>query len=791
MRSFCIAAVLSIVLVGCSEQIYLVGIDSDPEKATRIFYIPTVNKQVPKAELDTTKHTADKIFKVLSAALIKDFGAPEDIQETGLKEAGADYSYQYKDWDGDGVKDLFAINRNGFSATDIYILSGATGFKGFLLQQPIGIPKSDYHTDFDVSDADNDGVEDLFVFERNGNNKVNLIILSGRVSAAAPAFMHKLYETTLGFADPNSTKAFEMYDIDKDGLPDLVVIDKEFRSTAGSKETKVLVYSGASEFQKLIFGSVTPIHHSCTGCTFVMDEFLAENTLDLISINDSDPKHTTIDVLSGASKFLGFLKQDTLKLDASFQDAVFFSDNKLPETSGSTKGLTTTFNPRPILKNVSGPQDLTEFVGQWELHSTFHSNDNNSRTGIVIDERTLDAQLNSDGWQGISITFEDGYTITCDGKDGNIVCSDNYKIASVHHNYFYLVDEIGNHDKIERYLGNHDLGYLVFHNGAAYDAHVWGSWTEIGFGGKETEVSTEKFYLSLAGGLETIGVNDEHVFVIPQSAKHVRLHIDPVDGRDKIITISNPPIDNSCYRIRGDLLSAAFSSNYKYYDRDCTESSRSKLIGSTIAFQNTDLFKVISSRIKNLHKKGFFDDLHPNDPNSHETARKAVFDVQVKEAIADHNSTYGNGGDTEFSIKCHSTGFGGGVEIIVGYAGDSGIIKDDDEKVTRVYHTNGVSWGAEIGAELSVVFGMWGQHASEMTTGWSYGGGAGIGLGVGFTLIAWTPELGSNITSGITISIDLGVEGKAIEFLYSKTVLGPTKPFDDPVIYPGEIPIVD
>ena len=768
--------IVLLLFSSCAQPIYLVGVDSNPDAPTQVFYIPVVNEQVPKEDLDTTKHTAEKIFKVLSAALIKDFGNPTAVHNTALPSGGKEYSYQYADWDGDGIKDLFAINRQGYTATDIHILSGASGFQGFLLQQPIGIPRSDAHTDFSAADVNKDGSTDLLVFERRGNESVKLTILSGKVSNDSPAFMYKLYETSLPFSDPQGSRAFEMYDVNQDGVYDLVVIDRDYHPSGQEEETKVLVYSGVSEFQTLMSNSVTPLHHNCNDCTFTMGEFLAENTLDLIAINDSQPEHTTIDVLSGANKFLGFIKQDSLSLDPSFKDAVFFSDKNIPVMNASTGGLETTFNSRPILKNASGPQHLHDFIGQWELNSTFHSSDNNSRTGIVINERALASNLEADGWEGITITFEDGYTITCEGKDGNVVCSEDYNLASVHLNYFYLVDTLGNHDKIEKYIENSDSGFLIFHNGAAYDAHVWGSWTEIGFGGAEKKVNTEKFYLSMAGGLDFIDIHDEHVFIIPKSAKNIQLFIDPVDGREKIVTISNPPIDNGCYRLRGDLLSAAFSSHYKYYDRDCEGSSNSRRIGKAVSFQNTDLFKVLSNRFKKLESDGFFSSLHSNDPNLHEKVRKEIFNTQVKEAIANHNATVAVDSEGSGSIfNSYSIGFGGAAEIVIGYSGDSGVIHDPGEGLERIYYSNGVTVGADIGAELAIVVGFWKQHVSEMSSGWSFGGGAGLAFIVGASVMAWDSSLGGE-TTGITFSYELGAEGRAFELEASYTTVGPAEP---------------
>ena len=225
-------------------------------------------------------------------------------------------------------------------------------------------------------------------------------------------------------------------------------------------------------------------------------------------------------------------------------------------------------------------------------------------------------------------------------------------------------------------------------------------------------------------------------------------------------------------------MSAAFSSNYNYYDRDCTGSSNSRRQASAIIFQNSDLFSVLSSRIKKLTNDGFFSALHPNQPGLHETIKNEIFNVQVKEAIGKHNNTFDDvTNNTSFSVNSYSLGMGGGFEIIAGYSGDGGWVYDDETKLKRSYSSNGVSFGVEAGANFSIVIGLWKDHVSKMKSGWSWGGGAGVALIAGASVIGWTPELGSEETSGITISIDFGAEGKAVEYLYSNTSLGPVGPY--------------
>lgn len=425
-----------------------------------------------------------------------------------------------------------------------------------------------------------------------------------------------------------------------------------------------------------------------------------------------------------------------------------------------------------------GPENLYDFLGKWELMSTFHSNDHNSITGITINKRNIESSLASDGWQSISIVFEDGYTIVGVGKDGNVALSNGYSIDSVGYDHFYLVDGIGNRDKIEKYDENADLGFLLFHNSAAYNAHVWGSWTEIGFGGIQKNVTTDKVLLSLAGGLDAIGIHDEHVFTIPRSAKNVNLYIDPVDGRDKIIRISNPPIDNSCYRIRGDLISAALDANYNYFDKDCSGSSSSGRIETVLNFQNSKLFKALASRILELHQSGFFSVLDLKNSSTHETVKKMVFNEQMKIAIDNHNAAYvGDDDDPGFSVNSFSVGVGGGFELLVGYSGDGGTIYDIGEKWRRNYGSNGFSFGVEAGANLSLVIGLWKDHVREMTSGWAYGSGVGIAWDIGATVLGWSPELRSKEISGITIAIDFGAEGKVFEILKSYTSLEELIPY--------------
>jgi hypothetical protein len=104
---------------------------------------------------------------------------------TGLGQTGTTNAWQFElaDRNGDGVLDLYCINRAGLQNTEVHVLDGAGGFQTPLLQigtalAPVGTGNE---WDFKLADYDRDGVTDLYTIYRIGaSGKTELHILDGR-----------------------------------------------------------------------------------------------------------------------------------------------------------------------------------------------------------------------------------------------------------------------------------------------------------------------------------------------------------------------------------------------------------------------------------------------------------------------------------------------------------------------------------------------------------------------------------------------------------------------------------
>jgi hypothetical protein len=108
---------------------------------------------------------------------------------TALGQTGTANAWQFElaDRNGDGVLDLYCINRVGAQRTEVHVLDGASNFQVPLLQvatalSPVG---TGYEWDFKLGDYDRDGVTDLYTIYRIGaSGKTELHVLDGKSNFA-------------------------------------------------------------------------------------------------------------------------------------------------------------------------------------------------------------------------------------------------------------------------------------------------------------------------------------------------------------------------------------------------------------------------------------------------------------------------------------------------------------------------------------------------------------------------------------------------------------------------------
>ena len=95
--------------------------------------------------------------------------------------AGGQFTYQVADWDHDGRLDLFEIQKNLSSSTQVRILSGASNFQSSLLHTNTPLHNTGRNFVFDVQDWNRDGWVDLIAIKKNqtGSHSTEVHILSG------------------------------------------------------------------------------------------------------------------------------------------------------------------------------------------------------------------------------------------------------------------------------------------------------------------------------------------------------------------------------------------------------------------------------------------------------------------------------------------------------------------------------------------------------------------------------------------------------------------------------------
>jgi hypothetical protein len=190
---------------------------------------------------------------------------------TALHNTGTDLSWVFLvgDYNGDGRKDLYAVNKNANGKTDVHVLNGADNFKTFLLHAVSGSASmgTDNSQMLDLADYNGDGKLDLWTIAKGatGSGTTEVHILSG-------ADNFKTYiahsATGLHLTGTDGRWYFSVADYNGDGRPDLYAIDKQ---DAGSGKTAVHVLNGADGFKTFLLHAISPLGPTGTDHRWVFD----------------------------------------------------------------------------------------------------------------------------------------------------------------------------------------------------------------------------------------------------------------------------------------------------------------------------------------------------------------------------------------------------------------------------------------------------------------------------------------------------------------------------------------
>jgi hypothetical protein len=197
-----------------------------------------------------------------------------------------------------GKPDLVALNAKstGSGKTEIHGLSTVSNYQSSIL---------DVATAYGL-----DPVSTLQMIDIDGDNKPDLVSMNGTATNSGKTEIHALsaasnYQSSiLDIATSNgldSRNKLQMKDMDRDNRPDLVILNQ---GVSGTEPTAIYVFSAASNYQKIIFNTVTPYTYNPNNILQLIDIDI-DGRPDLVSMNGTatNSGKTEIHALSAASSF--------------------------------------------------------------------------------------------------------------------------------------------------------------------------------------------------------------------------------------------------------------------------------------------------------------------------------------------------------------------------------------------------------------------------------------------------------------------------------------------------------
>jgi hypothetical protein len=165
------------------------------------------------------------------------------LQPTGT---GLEWDFAMGDYNRDGVDDLYVIYRTGLSGmTELHVLDGANLFQSYLahIATALGQTGNTNAWTFDLADRNGDGVLDLYCINRVGVQSTEVHVLDGARSFQAPLLQTG---TLLPPTGTSNAWDFKVGDYNADGAPDVYAIYR----TGSSGRTELYILDGAASFTR-------------------------------------------------------------------------------------------------------------------------------------------------------------------------------------------------------------------------------------------------------------------------------------------------------------------------------------------------------------------------------------------------------------------------------------------------------------------------------------------------------------------------------------------------------------
>jgi len=157
---------------------------------------------------------------------------------------GLEWEFLLGDYNRDGVTDLYTIYRIGASGmTEVHVVDGASGFQSYLAHIATGLGQTGTGNNwqFELNDRNGDGVLDLYCINRTGATRTEVHVLDGSRNFQVPLLQ---VATVLMPTGTGNEWDFKLGDYNLDGVTDLYAIYR----IGASGMTELHILDGASNF---------------------------------------------------------------------------------------------------------------------------------------------------------------------------------------------------------------------------------------------------------------------------------------------------------------------------------------------------------------------------------------------------------------------------------------------------------------------------------------------------------------------------------------------------------------
>lgn len=245
---------------------------------------------------------------------------------TALGEVGSEWEFGIGDYNSDNVPDVYCINKQGKSNTEVNVLDGGNAYQSYILNISTVMERTDENTKFLVGK----GRFNIYPIKRVGatNTELHRMRLENDLSDNLVSNAVELgFNINTALEATNDKSVFAVGDYNKDTVPDLFIVKK---SVAGRSEVHVL--SGKSRFSNFLLHTVLPIEATDENSEFRVADYNRDGILDLYWIKKHAGNRTEIHIMDGRTNFQSFLLQRVLpiestNLDSNFQVGDYNGDN--------------------------------------------------------------------------------------------------------------------------------------------------------------------------------------------------------------------------------------------------------------------------------------------------------------------------------------------------------------------------------------------------------------------------------------------------------------------------------